>query len=284
MIKPFVFVLMPFEQKFDDIYKLGIKETCEKLNCYCERVDEQIFEENILERIYNQITKADIVIADLSEKNPNVFYETGYAHALGKKVILLTQNSNDIPFDLKHYPHIIYDGKIIKLQQELNKRVKWFIKNPDKPVLPNELKIELSIDGKKLDQNQETIIEKNLSVYERYRYDSKFPLNIKVDIQNTNDVIFDSVLKIGILINDFSSNFYTDKVNVIQLSENEFLHMSQEFSQIFPLDYKSFSTIILRENDGNEVTESNIKVRLFTEFGTTDYPVTVKFSMQPANW
>ena len=45
----FVFVLMPFDQKFDDIYKLGIKAACKELSLYCERVDEQIFTENILD-------------------------------------------------------------------------------------------------------------------------------------------------------------------------------------------------------------------------------------------
>ncbi|RZK13433.1 MAG: hypothetical protein EOO43_17930 [Flavobacterium sp.] len=52
--KPFIFVLMPFDEGFTDIYKLGIKAICEELGTYCERVDEQIFEENILDRIYKQ--------------------------------------------------------------------------------------------------------------------------------------------------------------------------------------------------------------------------------------
>jgi nucleoside 2-deoxyribosyltransferase len=57
----------------------------------------------VLERVYNQIAKADIIVAEMTGRNANVFYETGYAHALNKRVVLLTQNANDIPFDLKHY-------------------------------------------------------------------------------------------------------------------------------------------------------------------------------------
>ena len=53
--KPFVFVLMPFSEDFDDIYKLGIKAACEKAGVYAERVDEQLFQDTILNRIYNQI-------------------------------------------------------------------------------------------------------------------------------------------------------------------------------------------------------------------------------------
>lgn len=81
--KPFVFVLMPFSSDFDDAYKLGIKKACKEAGAYAERVDEQIFDEQILERVYNQIAKADLIISDMTGRNPNVFYETGYAHALG---------------------------------------------------------------------------------------------------------------------------------------------------------------------------------------------------------
>jgi hypothetical protein len=127
--KKFCFVLMPFDSEFDDIYTLGIKQSCIDAGTYCERVDEQIFNESILDRIYNQISKADIVIADVTNRNPNVFYEVGYAHALGKTTILLTKNADDIPFDLKHYPHIIYDNKIIKIKEELTKKLIWCLEN-----------------------------------------------------------------------------------------------------------------------------------------------------------
>ena len=96
--KPFVFVLMPFDSSFDDIYNLGISAACKEAGAYCERVDEQVFEERILERIYNQIATAHIIIADMTGRNPNVFYETGYAHALGQRTILLTKKAEDIPF------------------------------------------------------------------------------------------------------------------------------------------------------------------------------------------
>jgi hypothetical protein len=78
--KIFAFVLMPSDSAFDDIYKLGIKETASQLDIFAERVDEQIFQEGILDRIYRQIELADIIIADMSGQNPNVFYEVGYAH------------------------------------------------------------------------------------------------------------------------------------------------------------------------------------------------------------
>ena len=100
--KPFAFVMMPFSEVFDDIYQYGIKPACEEAGVLPRRIDEQIFTGNILERIYSQIAQADVVISDLTSRNPNVYYETGYAQALGKRIILLTQSANDIPFDLKH--------------------------------------------------------------------------------------------------------------------------------------------------------------------------------------
>jgi hypothetical protein len=128
--KPFVFVLMPFNEDFDDIYKLGIKEAAKEIGAYAERVDEQIFTEGILERIFNQISKADVIVADMTGRNPNVFYEVGYAHALGKIVLLLTQKVDDIPFDLKHKQHIIYGNsgsKIQNLRSELTLKLNWAI-------------------------------------------------------------------------------------------------------------------------------------------------------------
>src|SRR5262245_57473003 len=128
--KPFVFVLMPFKEDFDDIYSYGIKDAVIESGAYCERVDEQMYEGTILQRIYNQIAKANIIVSDMTEKNPNVFYETGYAHALNKRVILLTQKLEDIPFDLKSYPHIVYERKISKLKQDLSKWIRYMIENP----------------------------------------------------------------------------------------------------------------------------------------------------------
>ena len=125
--KPFVFVLMPFNEEFDDIYKFGIKGAAEDANAHAERVDEQLYDEGILDRIFNQINKADVIIADMTGRNPNVFYEVGYAHALGKIVLLLTQNADDIPFDLKHRPHTVYAGKIQTLREELSQKLIWAI-------------------------------------------------------------------------------------------------------------------------------------------------------------
>lgn len=123
--KPFAFVLMPFDKEFHDIYRLGIQETATKKGVVAERVDEQIYTESILERIYRQIDSADFIIADMTGKNPNVFYEVGYAHAKEKICMLITQRADDIPFDLKHHRHLVYDGSITNLQNLLSEDIEW---------------------------------------------------------------------------------------------------------------------------------------------------------------
>ena len=120
----FAFVLMPFGADSDDVYRLGIKEPADALDIRAERVDEQMFTEGILDRIYRQIDVADIVIADMSGKNPNVFYEVGYAHAKDKLCLLLTNDVADIPFDLKHKRHIVYRS-IQDLRKQLTTELRW---------------------------------------------------------------------------------------------------------------------------------------------------------------
>ncbi len=125
--KPFVFVIMPFAESFDDIYEFGIVGAAEDAGAYAERVDHQVFQEGILDRTFNQISKADVIVADMTGRSPNVFYEVGYAHALNKVVILLTQDADDIPFDLRHQQHLIYAGKIGLLRNQLAERIRWGI-------------------------------------------------------------------------------------------------------------------------------------------------------------
>lgn len=123
---PFIFVLMPFDPALEDMYRSGIRLACEYVGIDCARVDDQNFDEPILQRIYDQIGAADAIVADMTGRNANVFYEVGYAHALKKRVILLTQDATEIPFDLRHHPHIVYEGKAFILRDQLIKKLNWY--------------------------------------------------------------------------------------------------------------------------------------------------------------
>jgi hypothetical protein len=132
------FVVMSFDPTFRDVYELGIKPACTDARVACERVDEQLFLQNILQKVYGEIRNADLIIGEMTGRNPNVFYEVGYAHGMGKPVILLTRTSDDIPFDLRQYPHIVYGGSITDLKKRLSEKVRWCVENPDTMLGPGE--------------------------------------------------------------------------------------------------------------------------------------------------
>jgi hypothetical protein len=83
------------------------------------RADDFWEHQAVIQDIVNLIARSRIVICDCSGRNPNVFYEAGIAHTLGKEVILITQNENDIPFDLRHLRYIRYLKNQKLLNQEL---------------------------------------------------------------------------------------------------------------------------------------------------------------------
>lgn len=105
-----IFVLSPFSEPFNTIYNDHIKPTVEEMdNFTCLRADDIYDNRPIIEDIWRSINESKIIISELTGKNPNVFYETGIAHTIGKEVILITQLMDDIPFDLRHLRCIVYE-------------------------------------------------------------------------------------------------------------------------------------------------------------------------------
>ena len=91
-----VFVLSPFEDPFDAIYADHIKPTVEAISdLQCVRADDLYDNRPIIEDIWRYTNEARILISELTGRNPNVFYETGIAHTVGKEVILITQSMDD---------------------------------------------------------------------------------------------------------------------------------------------------------------------------------------------
>ena len=120
-----VAVMMPFSAEYKDVYNT-IQKACAFHKLGCHRVDD-IWEHAILiQDIFSLIFRSYVVVCDFSGRNPNVFYETGIAHTLGKHVIPITQSSSDVPFDLRHHRYIHYhnngEGRV-KLQQDLQRRL-----------------------------------------------------------------------------------------------------------------------------------------------------------------
>jgi hypothetical protein len=120
IIPKFCFVLMPFSEGWSDRIWRHLSEIVSSAGFNCKRAD-NLFGHNILNDIWLAINRAEVIIADITSRNPNVFYEIGIAHTIGKKVILLSQKKEDIPFDFLHYRHILYEDNTdgIKLLENL---------------------------------------------------------------------------------------------------------------------------------------------------------------------
>ena len=104
-----IFVVMPFSCELQPIYTDHMKTVAEKLNRSIARADDFFTAGSVISDIWDGINAAKIVLADCSGRNPNVFYEIGMAHTLGKPVILTAQKKDDIPFDVQHIRAILYD-------------------------------------------------------------------------------------------------------------------------------------------------------------------------------
>jgi Nucleoside 2-deoxyribosyltransferase len=111
--EPYVFVLMPFETDWSTNVKSTIGQVCDRMagqfqGLHWERADDMTEPGRITDQIISAIERADVVIADITDANPNVLFELGYADALKKRIIVLNQRVEDTPFDIKDWRQIIY--------------------------------------------------------------------------------------------------------------------------------------------------------------------------------
>lgn len=100
---------MPFKTKLETIYTKHMKKMAQELGLRMLRGDEIFSPKPFMEKVWDGICTAQLILADCTEKNPNVFYEIGMAHTVGKKVVLITRSDKDIPSDIKHFDYIHYN-------------------------------------------------------------------------------------------------------------------------------------------------------------------------------
>ncbi len=102
-----VAVMMPFDSKFAPVYE-ALREAAADAGMRCQRADDIWKNEHILDDVLELIWTARVVVADLTDKNANVFYETGIAHTIGRDVVLTTQSVEHVPFDLRSIRALTY--------------------------------------------------------------------------------------------------------------------------------------------------------------------------------
>ena len=116
--KPHVFVAMPFRSELDDTYHYGIQNAVRTAGFVCERADLATFVGDVMQWVQNRIRTSSLVIADLTDANPNVYLEVGYAWGCGVPVVLLTQATTHLKFDVRGQRCLVC-GSIRELEKSL---------------------------------------------------------------------------------------------------------------------------------------------------------------------
>jgi hypothetical protein len=161
--KEICFVIMPFGGWPDDYYDSIYSPAITSMNLEPHRADDLFRPSTITNDIWSYTKSAKLLLADLTGKNPNVFYELGLAHALAKPVILIAASMEDIPFDLRALRIIIYDknapnwGNILKKKIEAS--IKETIESPLNSVLPAFLDVKDVTPKPTVGPHQKEIIE-----------------------------------------------------------------------------------------------------------------------------
>jgi len=140
------FVMMPFGEWFDKYYQEIFVPAIKEAGFEPVRADELFSTGTVVEQIWEQIRKARVLLADLSDRNANVFYELGLAHAAIKPVVFVAPQVDDVPFDLRHLRVILYDIREPYWADQLRERITDYLRNaqkePDKSI-PHPFRTEV---------------------------------------------------------------------------------------------------------------------------------------------
>ena len=156
------FIIMPFGDWFDRYYENIYIPAIESVGLTPRRADDLYRPSAIVNDIWSLTKSAKVILADLSGKNPNVFYELGLAHAVAKPAILVAESIDDIPFDLRALRVIIYNknehdwGDI--LRGKIETAIKEVLASPLDSVLPTFLKVKEATSPKTVTQAEKDLI------------------------------------------------------------------------------------------------------------------------------
>ena len=171
----FVFVIMPFKEPYNEYYEEIIKPAVSELNYNVMRSDEIYSPSSFVQTIWNSIISSRLVIAEMTDMNPNVLYELGLCHAINKTVVMISQSMENIPADLRHINCITYNTSranwAVELAANIQKMVLYIDKNSDRPTyltpvagIENTLLLEsFARDKDRIDKEMDTLKRENLS-------------------------------------------------------------------------------------------------------------------------
>ncbi len=121
----YAFIAMPMDAEDHALVDVleAIKEAAKKCGVQAERIDEPQSNERITDRILESIQRAEYIIVDLTKSKPNVFFEAGYAHGIGKIPIYFARQGTKLEFDLKDYP-VLFFRNLKELKESIDKRIR----------------------------------------------------------------------------------------------------------------------------------------------------------------
>jgi hypothetical protein len=178
-----------------------------------------------------------------------------------KQVILLTSRLEDIPFDLKNYPHIVYEGRIVRLRPELRSWLEWAIANPERRLTSAEPNIELYSEGKKLSDNP------IITLYDQ------LPSTLQVDIYNPGPGTVGGNINLALINADFEG--YQSQRPTVRLPDGQLLVPLGPLPTIFPKSWGSVTARLEPVSSGG--TSFPGVIRVITEVSTKDVFVLMQF-------
>lgn len=126
-VRPTAFIVMQFSKEFNELYTNVIESVCNEFDIKAVRADDIYNNGMVIQDIIREISESQLVIADITPNNPNVYYEVGFAHAKQKQVILLCDRSrSELPFDLSSFRTIFYENSIsgkVDIEKKLRKHL-----------------------------------------------------------------------------------------------------------------------------------------------------------------
>jgi|688.fasta_scaffold354419_2 hypothetical protein len=275
---------MPFTPALDDLFQFGIKDACEAAGAYCERLDKQIFPENMLHRIYNQIAQADIIVAEMTGRNANVFYEVGYAHALGKRVVLTTEDVDDIPFDFQQYFHIIHGNRITEVRKTLEQHIRWYIDHPTDTTPEALADLQIYLAGQPLASEHVIPVKRSTHVVHRSRDGGPFVMTrtfLRFDFtaHNVSTTRFQTLRFSPQLITTRRYTFFADAsaseirpTPSAQLPNDMASHRFPSPVVVEPGGSATFSFALFPSNPENAAWEDRAELRLLGDHPPIDKP------------
>jgi hypothetical protein len=271
--KPLCFVIMPFSEKNDEIYEI-IKNAGNMAGFQTQRADEKYEPGKIPDRIQYLLNSASILIAEISEQNPNVYYELGFAHAIDKPVILICQKGSEIPFDVNHWNQIRYNElpdlglELARVLIEIKKNLNT--KSPSTPVKAlSPMDVELGQLAVRCEMIKPWILEKRL---EELKAENSPHDNITDLLVYTNDIDKDQaqmLLQAQKWVNEYFNSVSKSLKETVWINRIhrtvKFIHCQDKFRGDHPAERRYIPLL-------------DEEVDIYDEAIYTDYIVFLKFT------